>query len=445
MFADYHFVPSFGFYSMGFLHLLGNLQLTLTSCLRSLVDAGQFANLQGGFKLKGVRIVDNGEPISPGQFKDIESTMGDINKSIMPLPFKGADQTLYQMLQFIDGKGQQFADSTEQVVADSSNYGPVGTTLALLDASTKFFSAVHKRLHKALKTELRIIADINSETLSSDTDYNVEGEEPRIRRSDYHRTVGIIPVSDPNISSSAHRFAKAQTLHQIALQSPKEHNMKEVLRHVYVNMNYDDVDKFLVEDEDELDALDPISDIRMLQEGKPIKAFTGQDHEAHVKVKTAFLQDPKSGGSPAMQLLGEAIKANIQEHMLLQFMEGVDSAEEQGMPVEEAAMMIAKQNQERVRMEMEQAKQEDDKTGQAAMLLAQAEMIGAQTDAKKQDFDERYKGAQLKLEQEKLDNEFLKEVRRASEFDKSKAHEMEKIRTTKGLDAMVASLNKPKS
>lgn len=438
-FVHYGFVPGFGFYSFGYLHLLGNLQLSLTSSLRSLVDAGQFANLQGGFKLKGVRIIDDGSPIMPGQFKDIEAMTQDISKAIMPLPFKEPSHVLYQMLEFLDVKGQKFADSTEQVIADAATYGPVGTTLALLDASTKFFSAVHKRLHNSLKQELKIIANINGETLSEENIYNFENETVKITRADYSDKVDVVPVSDPNISSSSHRMAKAQTLFQFAQQSPEVHDMREVLRRIYTNMDYENVDKLLPPPE-QAQMNDPMTDIRLAVEGKPIKAFEGQDHRAHIALKQAFLQDPMSGANPMMQRASIAVQANIQEHMVLSFVEAA-SAQSQisGQPLEQAAQMVAQMNQKQIQMEQEQA--QISIKDQAAMLLAQAELLDTQTQAKKQNFDEVFKVADLELKKEKLDLDRLKEVRRADEFDTKTNAEMEKIVTTKGLDAMIQGLS----
>ena len=437
MFTHFGFVPGFGFYNFGYLHLLGNLQLSLTSALRSLVDAGQFANLQGGFKLKGVKLVDDGEPIVPGQFKDIEAMVQDINKAIMPLPFKGADQTLYAMLEFLDRKGQKFADSTEQVLADATNQGPVGTTLALLDASTKFFSAVHKRLHASLKNELKIISEINSETLSENNAYNLNNETKKVTKEDYNARVDVVPVSDANVSSSAHRMAKAQTMLQIALQTPDLHDMKEVLRHVYVNMDYTNVDKILPKEE-EAKPNDPITDIIEATKGRPIKAFEGQDHESHIRLKQAFLQDPQSGGNLLMQKARVAIQANIQEHMLLSFVEQTNAvAQLNGGDVISAAEQLAIQNQQKLQQEQEQQKQDD-----PAMLLAQAELLDTQTQARKQAFEEQYKAADLELKKEKIDLEVLKEIRRAEEFDQELINKSKQLVDTKALDAMVKALDK---
>lgn len=442
-FTHYTFVPSFNFYGYGFLHLLGNLQLTLTSCMRSLVDAGQFATLQGGFKLKGVRIVDDGSPISPGQFKEIETAVMDINKSIMTLPFKEPSNVLFQMLNFIDAKGQKFADSTEQVIADAANYGPVGTTMALLEASNKFFSAIHKRLHASLKNELRIIADINSETLVDDVEYNIENQTLKIKREDYGSNVSVVPVSDPNISSSAHRMAKAQTLYEFAMRTPEKHDMREVLKHVYTNLDYGNIEKILPLPE-EAQAQDPMSDIQAATQGKPIKAFQGQDHKAHIALKQAFMQDPMSGANPMMQKASIALQANIQEHMMLQFMSQVQAASQQAGQQEvspeqamaQAAAQVAQMNQEKLKTELEAAKKND-----AAMLLAQAEMLDTQILARKQQFDEKYKVADLELKKERLDMDKVKEINRADEKRLAMTNEISKVVTTAGLDAMIQGMS----
>lgn len=442
-FIHYTFVPGFNFYGYGFLHLLGNLQLTLTSALRSLVDAGQFATLQGGFKLKGVRINDDGRPIQPGQFKELETVVQDINKAIMPLPFKEPSQSLFMMLEFLDAKGQKFADSTEQVISDAANYGPVGTTMALLDASTKFFSAIHKRLHNSLKQELKAIAAINGETLEDDAVYNIENESMRVSRDDYSDIVDVVPVSDPNISSNAHRMAKAQTMFEFAMRVPHLVNMKEVLKHVLLNFDFVNLEKIMPQ-EDEAHPNDPLTDLQMASQGKPIKAFPGQEHKAHIAVKQAFLQDPNSGGSPFMQQIAVAIQANIREHQLLMFMEQVQAqAQLSGAPQEMAAQQVALMNQQELQQKLSDA--EEATKDKAALLLAQAELMDSMTNAKKLEFDQAYKVGDLELKKERLDMDKVKEINRAEEKRLDMTNEMSKIVTTKALDAMVEGLKQKTS
>ena len=219
-FTHYRFVPGFGFYGLGLIHFLGNLTMSATAALRNLIDAGQFANLPGGFKAKGVRIVGDNDPIAPGEFKEVEATGMDLSKSIISLPYKEPSQTLFQMLQFISGAGQKFADTTEQVISEGSNYGPVGTTMALLEASSKFFSAIHKRLHKSQRDEFKILSRIDYESLPPEYPYDVPGVSERIFKYDFDGRVDVLPVSDPNIPSSAHRLMMTQMAMQLAQSSP---------------------------------------------------------------------------------------------------------------------------------------------------------------------------------------------------------------------------------
>lgn len=444
-FTHYCFVPSFNFYGYGFLHLLGNLQLSLTSALRSLVDAGQFANLQGGFKLKGVRILDDGSPIHPGQFKELECAVQDISKALYPLPFKEPSSVLYQMLEFLDRKGQQFADSTEQVIADSANYGPVGTTMALLEASSKFFSAIHKRLHASLKNELKIIADINSETLPDNLDYNLENQTMKISREDYGPAIAVTPVSDPNISSNAHRLAKAQALLSLAQQSPAMHDMHEVLRQVYTNMDVPNIDKILPTP-DEAQQQDPLTDIQTAVQGKPIKAFPGQDHKAHIALKQAFLQDPMSGSNPMMQKASLQIQANVQEHMMLQFTEQVqalasqDQTQGNDQAMAQAAQQLAQMNIKQLQQQQEQAQQSP--RDQAALMLAQAEMEDTKIRKEKQLADAEVNQGKLQLQKEALQLEKAKLMQQGIFLDKKHENEMDKLVTTKGIDLMIESMSK---
>lgn len=450
IFTHYGFVPSFNFYHFGFLHLLGNLQLTLTSCLRSLVDAGQFATLQGGFKLKGVRIVDDGTPIRPGQFKEIETAVMDINKAIMRLPFGEPSNVLFQMLQFVDAKGQKFADSTEQVIADSTNYGPVGTTMALLEASTKFFSAIHKRLHASLKNELKIIAEINSETLEDDCDYNAGNETMRITKKDYGPLIAVVPVSDPNISSSAHRMAKAQALYEMAVRTPEVHDMREVLKHVYTNMDYVNIDKILPPP-DEAQPQDPLSDLQLVVQGKPIKAFPGQDHQSHIQLKTAFIQDPLSGSNPMMQKAATQVQANIQEHMMLNFVEQIQGMlaqqapqgqvpqEAQGQIEAQAAQKISQMNVQKLQQQVESNKSNSTKD-QATMMLAQAEVMDSQTQLKKVELDAQIAQAQVKLKELELQIKNREIDAKVHMAEQKHVADREKIATQTGMNAMVTGM-----
>ena len=359
-FTHYRFVPGFGFYGLGLIHFLGNLTMTATAAMRSLVDAGQFANLPGGFKAKGMRIVGDNDPIAPGEFKEVEATGNDLSKMIINLPYKEPSQTLLQMLTFITGTAQKFADTTEQVVAEGVNYGPVGTTMALLEASSKFFSAIHKRLHKSQKDEFKLLGRINYEYLPDESMCDIPNGTLKIYRSDFDGRIDIIPVSDPNIPSSAHRMMMAQLALQLAQSSPPGmFDIEELNKTILNAANIPNLDKIMPSKPKPV-PLDPVSDIAASVKGMPIKAFPGQNHDAHIQVKTMYLQDPANGANPLMQRIAPILEANMQEHLMLKYQEQItgitenivtaygDQAEQQGInpndpQVIEAVMATAAQ------------------------------------------------------------------------------------------------------
>ena len=323
-FTHYRFVPGFGFYGLGLIHFLGNLTMSATAAMRSLIDAGQFANLQGGFKAKGVKVVGDNDPIAPGEFKEVEATGMDLNKSIVMFPYKEPSGTLYNMMTYVAGAGQKFADTTEQIISEGSNYGPVGTTMALLEASSKFFTAIHKRLHKSQKEEFKILARIDSESLPQRYPYDVPGESSEIFKSDFDSKIDIIPVSDPNIPSSAHRLMMTQMAMQLAQTAPPGmFNMEELNRTLLNAANIPNLERILPS-KPEPQPLDPVTDIEAATKGLPIKAFMGQNHDAHIQVKTMFLQDPANGGNPIMQRVSPVLQANIQEHVVMKYQEQIN-------------------------------------------------------------------------------------------------------------------------
>ena len=369
-FTHYKFVPGFGFYGLGLIHFLGNLTMSATSAMRSLLDAGQFATLPAGFKAKGVRISGDNDPIAPGEFKEVEATGMDLTKSIVPLPYKEPSSTLFQMLQFVASTGQKFADSTEQVINDGASYGPVGTTMALLEASGKFFSAIHKRLHHSQRAELKILARLNHEYLPTTYPYALPNGQGEVLKKDFDGTVDVIPVSDPNIPSNAHRMMMSQMAMDIAGKSPPGmFNMEELNRTILQSANMPNLERILPK-KPEAQPSDPVTDIVAATKGMPIKAFTGQDHQSHIAVKMAYMQDPINGANPIMQRLQPVLSANIQ---------GVTTALTQQNPQagqmaqQQAAGMVLEANkqkaagntdtpeQQMVKMEAERLKLEDKK------------------------------------------------------------------------------------
>jgi len=398
-FTHYRFVPGFGFYGLGLIHFLGNITMSATAAMRSLIDAGQFANLPGGFKAKGVRIVGDNDPIAPGEFKEVEATGMDLNKSIISLPYKEPSQTLYQMLTFLSGAGQKFADTTEQVITEGSNYGPVGTTMALLEASSKFFSAIHKRLHKSQKDEFRILARINQESLPQEYPYDVPGVSETIFRDDFDGRVDIIPVSDPNIPSSAHRLMMTQMAMQLAQTAPPGmFNMEELNRTLLSAANIPNIDRILPR-KPEVQPLDPVTDIEAATKGLPIKAFAGQNHDAHIQIKTMFLQDPANGANPVMQRISPVLQANIQEHVVMKYEEQVNGITRQ-------IMSQAPQGDPNLQ---NPAVIEQIMT-QAAQQVMQANMAAAQQGGGPEQQMVQMEAARLQIEQQKVQAQLAKEA-----------------------------------
>jgi len=437
-FVHYRFVPGFGFYGLGLIHFLGNLTMSATAAMRSLIDAGQFANLPGGFKAKGLRMVGDNEPISPGEFKEVEATGMDLSKAIIPLPYKEPSSTLYQMLQFVAAAGQRFADSTEQVISDAASYGPVGTTMALLEASSKFFTAIHKRVHKSQKDEFRILAKINYDYLPNEYPYDVPFEDRSIFKSDFDGRIDIIPVSDPNIPSNAHRMMMANMALQMAQQSPPGmFNMEALNRTILHAANMPNLEEILPP-KVEPKPLDPVSDIMAATKGVPIAAFPGQNHDAHIQVKMAYLQDPANGANPVMQRIQPILQANIQEHSVLKYQEQMNGMTEQLMsqlPPEQA------QNPASIEMIMGQAAQQvmnaNQAMGQAQspeQQLVSLEQAKVELQKQKVQSDTMVQAAEMELKNKKLEldeNEQIIDILKANATDNFKQEKSEKDRESK--------------
>jgi len=437
-FVHYRFVPGFGFYGLGLIHFLGNLTMSATAAMRSLIDAGQFANLPGGFKAKGLRMVGDNEPISPGEFKEVEATGMDLSKAIIPLPYKEPSSTLFQMLNFVAAAGQRFADSTEQVISDAASYGPVGTTMALLEASSKFFTAIHKRVHKSQKDEFRILAKINYDYLPNEYPYDVPFEDRSIFKKDFDGRIDIVPVSDPNIPSNAHRMMMANMALQMAQQSPPGmFNMEALNRTILHAANMPNLEEILPP-KVEPKPLDPVSDIMAATKGVPIAAFPGQNHDAHVQVKMAYLQDPANGANPIMQRIQPLIQANIQEHSILKYQEQMNGMTEQLMaqvPPEQA------QDPATIEMIMGQAAQQimnaNQAMGQAQspeQQLVALEQAKVELQKQKLQSDTMVQAAEMELKNKQLEldeNEQIIDILKTNATDNFKQEKSEKDRESK--------------
>ena len=469
-FVHYRFVPGFGFYGLGLIHFLGNLTMSATAAMRSLIDAGQFANLPGGFKAKGIRIVGDNEPISPGEFKEVEATGVDLAKAIIPLPYKEPSSTLFQMLQFVASAGQKFADSTEQIVSDAASYGPVGTTMALLEASSKFFTAIHKRVHKSQRDEFRILAKIDYDYLPNEYPYDVPFEDRSIFKNDFDGRVDIVPVSDPNIPSNAHRMMMANMALQMAQQSPPGmFNLEALNRTILHAANMPNLEEILPP-KIEPKPMDPVSDIMAATKGIPIAAFPGQNHDAHIQTKMAYLQDPANGANPIMQRIRPIIEANIQEHSVLKYQEQMNGVaqgilEQAGpeqaqnpavveMAMAQAAQQVMNANQamgmaqspeqqlvalEQAKVELEKQKLQSDTVVQAAEMELKTKKL--ELEENEQIIDMLKDGATEKFKKEKaaLDRESKKDIKKMEVLSKVGIEELKQdsLDDREGLDALV--------
>lgn len=322
-FVHYQYVPGFGSYGFGLVHLVGNSAKSATAITRQLVDAGTLSNLPGGMKTRGLRIKGDDTPISPGEFRDVDVASGTLRDNIMPLPYKEPSQALLTLLGIITEDARRFAASPDMKVSDMSAQAPVGTTLALIERNLKVMSAVQARMHFSMKQELKLLAEIIRDHASPDYDYEPQEGDRRARRGDYS-LVEIIPVSDPNASTLAQRVVQYQAVIQLAQMAPQIYNLPKLHRQMLDVLNIKDADELVPLDDDQ-EPIDPISENMNILNGKPVKAFIYQDHEAHIKVHMAAMQDPVlmqvMGQNPQAQTMMQAAQAHIAEHVAFAYRE----------------------------------------------------------------------------------------------------------------------------
>jgi hypothetical protein len=329
-FVSYKFLPGLGFYGFGLYHVIGGLGKAATGSLRALLDSAAFSNMQGGFKLRG-RVSGGEMQVNPGEFVDLDATVDDVNKAIMPLPFKEPSGSLFNLLGFIVQAGQRFASTADLNVGDVNPNAPVGSTVALIEQGSKAFSAIHKRLHYSQGQEFKMLARLNAENLDETFDFALAGASSQIFAADFNDRVDIIPVSDPNIFSSTQRVAQAQAILQMAQSAPQLHDLHAAYKRMYEAIRIPNIDEILKEPP-EAPRLDPIDENMSVLYGKPIKAFVEQDHEAHIAVHMQFLQDPSLAGNPALKGSQPLIIAHIAEHIALLYRNRMEASIKIPMP-----------------------------------------------------------------------------------------------------------------
>ena len=312
-FVHYKFLPGLGFYGFGLIHMIGGLGRAATSILRQLIDSGTLANLPSGFKARGIRIRNDDEPLSPGEFRDIDAPGGDIRNSIIPLPFKEPSGTLAQLLASLIEGGRRFVSIADQQIGDGAKSGdmPVGTTVALLERGMKVMSAIHKRLHYAQKTEFRLLARIFAENLPPVYPYEVAGAPSEIKAQDFDGRVDVIPVSDPNIFSMSQRVTLAQTQLQLAQSNPQIHNLHEAYKRMYQALEVQNIDEILPAKKEPKPTSPSIENAKGMQ-GELLTAFQQQDHDAHIMAHITFMKLPLVSTSPNIYAI---FMGHLQDHV----------------------------------------------------------------------------------------------------------------------------------
>ena len=334
-FVHYSYVPGFGFYAFGLIHLIGAFAKSGTSLIRQLVDAGTLSNLPGGFKTKGLRVKGDDTPISPAEWRDVDVASGTMRDNIMPLPYKEPSGVLYQLLGTIVDEGRRFAGMADMKVSDMSAQAPVGTTLAILERTLKMMSAVQARVHYAMKREFQLLKGIIRDYTPDTYSYEPEEGGRRAKKSDYDN-VEVIPVSDPNAATMAQKIVQYQAVIQLAQGAPHIYDLPYLHRQMLEVLGIKNANKLVpLKDGDDMKPRDPISENMDIINGKPVKAFIYQDHEAHIAVHMAAMQDPKimqlMGQNPNAQTMQASMQAHIAEHLAFAYRKQVE--EQAGVPL----------------------------------------------------------------------------------------------------------------
>jgi hypothetical protein len=388
-FVHYIYVPGFGFYGFGLIHLVGAFAKSGTSLIRQLVDAGTLSNLPGGLKTRGLRVKGDDTPISPGEFRDVDVPSGAIKDNILPLPYKEPSQVLFTLLQTIVQEGRRFAATADMQISDLSANTPVGTTLAVLERTLKVMSAVQARLHYSMRQEFKLLAAIIRDYAPEEYSYDVDSPYGRmIKQADYDM-VDVIPVSDPNATTMAQRIVQYQAVLQLASQAPQIYDMPKLHARMLDVIGIKDVGDLIPAAKEEKPQ-DPVSENMAVLNMKPVKAFIYQDHEAHMAVHTTAIQDPvlraTLGQNPQAQAMLGAMMAHINEH--LGFLYRKQMEETESIEVE-LSRLVAEASKQLLQKHMGQAQQQQAQQQQQDPIFQQQQM------------EMQIKQGELQLKQEK--------------------------------------------
>jgi hypothetical protein len=424
--VHYGYIPGFGFYCFGLIHLIGAYAKSGTSLLRQLVDAGTLANLPGGFKARGMRVKGDDTPVSPGEWRDVDVPSGTIRDNLLPLPYKEPSQTLAGLMDKIIEEGRRFANTADLQISDMSAQAPVGTTLAILERTLKTMSAVQARIHYSMKQELVLLRDIIRDYTPEEYAYEPDAGDRKAKKSDYD-DVDVIPVSDPNASTMAQKITQYQAVFQLAQASPQLYNMPLLHRQMLEVLGIKDADKLVPMHEDQKPT-DPVSENQNVLMMKPVKAFAYQDHQAHIMVHMSAMQDPKIAqllqGNPMAQQLQSAMMAHINEHLGFEYRKQIEqqlgftlppqkdeagedvpmdpAVEAQLAPVlAQAAQRLLTQNQQQIAQQKAQQQMQDPLL-QIQMQELQIKQADQQRKAQKDQADAALKAQQIQVERERI-------------------------------------------
>ena len=434
-FVHYAYVPGFGFYGLGLIHIIGGYARAGTSIIRQLVDAGTLSNLPGGLKSRGLRVKGDDTPIGPGEFRDVDVPSGSIRDNIMPLPYKEPSQTLFALLKQITEEGRRLGAISDMNISDMSANAPVGTTLALLERTLKPMAAVQSRVHFSMKQEFKLLRRIIAEYAPEEYLYVPDRGEPRARRADY-AMVEVIPVSDPNSSTMAQRVVQYQTVLQMAAAAPQIYDLPQLHRQMIEVLGIKNADK-LVPVKDDIKPSDPVSENMAVIVGKPMKAFIYQDHDAHLATHQAFMQDPQImafiGQNPAAQQIMAALSAHMSEHVAFQYRQQMET--KLGVPLPPPDSELNKEQEVQLSSLLAKA---------AAQLTQQKQAAAAQQQAeqKAQDPIIQMQQKELELKQGELQRKAQKDQTDSQLAAARLQLDAEKAQTTAGIEAnRIASQN----
>ena len=353
-FVHFKFLPGLGFYGFGLIHMIGGLSRTATAALRQLLDAGTLSNLPAGFKMRGIRVRDEAQPLQPGEFRDVDAPGGNLKDAFQMLPYKGPDGTLLQLMGVVVNAGQRFASIADMQVGDGNQSAAVGTTVALLERGSRVMSAIHKRMYAAMKKEFMLIAEVFGTYLPPTYPYDVVGGQRQIKQTDFDKRIDVIPVADPNIFSQTQRLTMAQTQLQMAMSNPKMHNLYNAYRDMYEALGVKNIDALLPPPQPS-SPMDPSVEHMMALSQKPFKAFAGQDHTAHMKAHLSFMGTQIARTNP---MILAAVQKNILEHISLmaqeqvqlEYKEEIEGIKQMGMQMQQAGAINPQMMQQNPQM-----------------------------------------------------------------------------------------------